>query len=192
MQDGWESSSPAEYGVYHEQNESWQPGKVETIPRSREVGQSYLTSVATTLVACFFCFYTVWKHKPTVVCRAIRFDIIILYVSTSCCLQLLYTCDVEPAPLQWTWDMRTDRRCFVGSFCKSIHIECFIRYYQSRIGGLWMLCILPFQFCFPLVAVFRTVFRTSAQVQIHLHRVNSKSEAPLAFRVGHSVPSTIS
>ena len=40
---------------------------IHTIPRSREVGQSYLTSVWTTLVAVFAAFSIVLKSKPDLV-----------------------------------------------------------------------------------------------------------------------------
>lgn len=58
------------------------PGKVETlegkknnagkhavvkVPRSREVGQSYVTSVLTTFVAFFYSFAAVWRFMPDVV-----------------------------------------------------------------------------------------------------------------------------
>lgn len=36
---------------------------VEFVPRSREVGQSYPSSVLSTLYATYFCFFLVWKHK---------------------------------------------------------------------------------------------------------------------------------
>jgi len=45
---------------------------VEVIPRSREVGQSYLTSVLTTLRALRIAFGVVWRHRPEL-------------VSNSCC-----------------------------------------------------------------------------------------------------------
>ncbi|XP_066932820.1 UDP-N-acetylglucosamine transferase subunit ALG14-like [Clytia hemisphaerica] len=38
--------------------------ELESIPRSREVKQSWLTTVFTTLNASFHAFYIVWKHKP--------------------------------------------------------------------------------------------------------------------------------
>ena len=38
-----------------------------TIPRSREVGQSFLTSVGTTLYASLFAFVLVWQERPEVV-----------------------------------------------------------------------------------------------------------------------------
>ena len=40
---------------------------VKRIPRSREVGQSYLTSVWTTLVALFAAISIVWSHRPDLV-----------------------------------------------------------------------------------------------------------------------------
>ena len=58
------------------------PGKVDTlearknnvgqhtvvkVPRSREVGQSYLTSILTTFVAFFYSFAAVWRFMPDVV-----------------------------------------------------------------------------------------------------------------------------
>ena len=42
-------------------------GTVHTIPRSREVGQSYLTSIWTTLVAIFAAFRIVLVSKPDLV-----------------------------------------------------------------------------------------------------------------------------
>ena len=38
-----------------------------TIPRSREVGQSFLTSVGTTLYASLFAFAVVWQERPELV-----------------------------------------------------------------------------------------------------------------------------
>ncbi len=40
---------------------------VAIIPRSREVGQSYMTSVGTTLYSLLFAAWTVLKHKPQLV-----------------------------------------------------------------------------------------------------------------------------
>lgn len=43
---------------------------VDVIPRSREVGQSYLTSVLTTLRALAAAFAVVWRRRPELVsCR---------------------------------------------------------------------------------------------------------------------------
>eukprot|EP01138_Halocafeteria_seosinensis_P004189 gb/GECG01004284.1/.p1 GENE.gb/GECG01004284.1/~~gb/GECG01004284.1/.p1 ORF type:complete len:229 (+),score=11.31 gb/GECG01004284.1/:1-687(+) len=39
----------------------------DLIPRSREVGQSYISSVFTTLYSILFSVYLVWKRKPDVV-----------------------------------------------------------------------------------------------------------------------------
>lgn len=39
---------------------------LRTIPRSREVKQSYVTSVWTTLVAFLACFPLVWRERPRV------------------------------------------------------------------------------------------------------------------------------
>lgn len=41
--------------------------EVVKVPRSREVGQSYLTSVLTTFVAFFYSFAAVWRFMPDVV-----------------------------------------------------------------------------------------------------------------------------
>lgn len=41
--------------------------KVARIPRSREVGQSYLTSIWTTLVAIWAALAMVWREKPQLV-----------------------------------------------------------------------------------------------------------------------------
>eukprot|EP00543_Licmophora_paradoxa_P000606 CAMPEP_0202450056 /NCGR_PEP_ID=MMETSP1360-20130828/8711_1 /ASSEMBLY_ACC=CAM_ASM_000848 /TAXON_ID=515479 /ORGANISM="Licmophora paradoxa, Strain CCMP2313" /LENGTH=175 /DNA_ID=CAMNT_0049068181 /DNA_START=95 /DNA_END=622 /DNA_ORIENTATION=+ len=43
-----------------------QPDQTLRIPRSREVGQSYVTSVATTLWSFLFCFWIVLKNRPNV------------------------------------------------------------------------------------------------------------------------------
>jgi hypothetical protein len=40
---------------------------VEVIPRSREVGQSYLTSVFTTLYSLLAAFWMVSRHRPQLV-----------------------------------------------------------------------------------------------------------------------------
>jgi hypothetical protein len=40
---------------------------VAVIPRSREVGQSYFTSVFTTLKSLLYAMFTVLKHKPGLV-----------------------------------------------------------------------------------------------------------------------------
>ncbi|EDV26698.1 uncharacterized protein TRIADDRAFT_22933, partial [Trichoplax adhaerens] len=37
------------------------------IPRSREVRQSWLTTIWTTLYACIFSIPLVWKHRPDVI-----------------------------------------------------------------------------------------------------------------------------
>eukprot|EP00983_Pelagomonas_calceolata_P026776 840048-Pelagomonas_calceolata.AAC.1 len=42
---------------------------LRSIPRSREVGQSYVTSVLTTLRAIAFAFVVVWREQPDVVGR---------------------------------------------------------------------------------------------------------------------------
>jgi len=39
---------------------------IERLPRSREVGQSYLTSVLTTLYATWFCLPLLWRYRPSV------------------------------------------------------------------------------------------------------------------------------
>jgi beta-1,4-N-acetylglucosaminyltransferase len=41
---------------------------IVAIPRSRNVGQSYITSVFTTLYACFAAFRVVFQRAPDVVC----------------------------------------------------------------------------------------------------------------------------
>eukprot|EP00208_Stichococcus_sp_RCC1054_P002708 CAMPEP_0206134952 /NCGR_PEP_ID=MMETSP1473-20131121/331_1 /ASSEMBLY_ACC=CAM_ASM_001109 /TAXON_ID=1461547 /ORGANISM="Stichococcus sp, Strain RCC1054" /LENGTH=212 /DNA_ID=CAMNT_0053526609 /DNA_START=392 /DNA_END=1030 /DNA_ORIENTATION=+ len=41
-----------------------EPAVVDVIPRSREVGQSYITSVATTLRALAAAFTIVWRRRP--------------------------------------------------------------------------------------------------------------------------------
>lgn len=40
---------------------------VEVIPRSREVGQSYVTSVFTTLYSLMWAFWMVTRHRPQLV-----------------------------------------------------------------------------------------------------------------------------
>lgn len=40
---------------------------VEVIPRSREVGQSYVTSVFTTLYSLLWAFWMVTRHRPQLV-----------------------------------------------------------------------------------------------------------------------------
>ena len=49
---------------WEQEGRSW---KVETIPRARQVGQSYLTSIFTTLRAFCGCCLMVWKAQPDVV-----------------------------------------------------------------------------------------------------------------------------
>ena len=51
-------------GVHQQAHNEW---TVRSIPRSREVGQSYVTSVYTTLVACFAAMQVVWQEKPQLV-----------------------------------------------------------------------------------------------------------------------------
>ena len=46
--------------------------RVRTIPRSREVGQSYLTSVWTTLVALWMAFVVVYQEQPRLVRASTR------------------------------------------------------------------------------------------------------------------------
>eukprot|EP01024_Parvocaulis_polyphysoides_P057132 TRINITY_DN60659_c0_g1_i1.p1 TRINITY_DN60659_c0_g1~~TRINITY_DN60659_c0_g1_i1.p1 ORF type:complete len:151 (-),score=4.05 TRINITY_DN60659_c0_g1_i1:11-463(-) len=41
--------------------------QIVTIPRSREVGQSYITSVLTTLKSLWFAFWAVLIHRPDVI-----------------------------------------------------------------------------------------------------------------------------
>lgn len=50
------------------QGETLPPFKVCMIPRSREVGQSYLTSIWTTLVALWVAFSIVYRETPQLVC----------------------------------------------------------------------------------------------------------------------------
>lgn len=40
---------------------------VRVLPRSREVGQSYITSIWTTLMACFAAMMLVWQVAPDLV-----------------------------------------------------------------------------------------------------------------------------
>ena len=44
------------------------PFKICIIPRSREVGQSYLTSIWTTLVALWVAFSILYREAPQLVC----------------------------------------------------------------------------------------------------------------------------
>jgi beta-1,4-N-acetylglucosaminyltransferase len=46
-------------------NNNW---NIHTIPRAREVGQSYITSIYTTLHALLYSMYIVAKLKPDLVC----------------------------------------------------------------------------------------------------------------------------
>ena len=47
-------------------NASW---SVRSLPRSREVGQSYLTSVWSTLKASYAAVGVVWEEAPDLVCQ---------------------------------------------------------------------------------------------------------------------------
>jgi hypothetical protein len=49
------------------QGDNLEEMELVNVPRSRRVGQSYVTSVLTTLRATLYSFWVVWRHQPQVV-----------------------------------------------------------------------------------------------------------------------------
>lgn len=87
-----------------------------TIPRSRYVGQSYITSIWTTLVAFCYSISVIVKHRPQLVCCLLTHALI--------SLQLLCNGPGTCIPLVWLAfisEVLLFRRCsivFLESFCR--------------------------------------------------------------------------
>ena len=114
---GMNKSRDDVHGTEHRRNIQTVKHTFETIPRSREVGQSYVTSVFTTLYSLtMYSFSVVYKHKPD----------FILVNGPGVCVPICF----------WSFVLRifslsSTRITFVESFCrvKSLSLTGKILYY---------------------------------------------------------------
>ena len=102
------------------------------IPRSREVGQSYLTSIWTTLVALWVAFSIVYREAPQLVRLQRLYQNEVWHMRHSRAADSMLSCscaDLQPVllragPGEWTWHMHPYLRC------SSITLVSFLLYAQ--------------------------------------------------------------
>lgn len=97
--------------MLHQADGAW---SVRTIPRSREVGQSYMTSVWTTLLACFAALMLVWQEAPELVGQNCPTPLShsATFKSTAS-MPSMVTMKLHAGVGEWTWYLHSCVRCLL-------------------------------------------------------------------------------